>query len=154
LQGFLVRSSPEDLRRCAGMDEGLENLFLGRYVRAGSYEDFIGRCVCARYTGGRLRRQAARCLAGLDRWTALALSRGGPPYVRVLGFNDRGRALLRARDSRRAPRAIPVIARLASASGSLGRLSAALEFRVSRLRELLLPHPDLGREERQKVIIT
>jgi predicted nucleotidyltransferase len=152
LQGLLVRSSPEELRGYAGMNEGLENLFLKHYAEAASYEDFIGRCVCARYTRNRLQRQAARCLAGVGRWTSLALSRSGPPYIRVLGCNSRGRALLRwKRQSRHV--AIPLLTRLAAASTPIARASAALEFRASRLRELLLPHPDLGHEERQKPVL-
>ena len=38
-----------------GMEEEMENLFLKHYTKAVSYEDFIGRCVCARYTRSRLR---------------------------------------------------------------------------------------------------
>jgi predicted nucleotidyltransferase len=146
LRGLLVRSSPEDLRKCAGMDEGLENLFLKHHSKADSYEDFIGRCVCARYTRNRIRRQTIRCLVGLDRWTALALSRLGPSYVRVLGHNEKGRGLLRARNrgNGKTGKALPVVTRLAAAPGAM----ADLEFRASRLRELLLPCPDLGYEER------
>jgi predicted nucleotidyltransferase len=154
LQGFLVRSLPEELRGYAGMNEGLENLFLKHWAKATSYEDFIGRCVCARYTRNRLQRQAARCLVGVRRWTALALSRSGPPYIRVLGYNCRGRGLLRLRkQSRHATDAIPAVTRLAAAATPAARTMAALEFRASRLRELLLSRPDLRYEERQKPVI-
>jgi predicted nucleotidyltransferase len=156
LQSLLARSSPDELRECAGMTEGLENLFLKHYAKADSYEDFIGRCVCARYTRNRLQRQAARCLVGIGRWSALALSRSGAPYIRVLGYNTRGRALLRMRKrSWRAGDMVPVITRLAATSTtpvSMARVSADLEFRASRLREILLPSPDLGHEERQKPV--
>jgi predicted nucleotidyltransferase len=153
LRCLFSRTSPEELRRCAGMDEGLENLFLRHYTSAASYEDFIGRCVCARYTRGRLQRQAIRCLTGLDRWTALALSRGNPPYIRVLGFNERGRVLLRERRKlTRGAEDIPAITRLAALSSAKSRAMAELEFRASRLRELLLPCPDLAYEERQKPV--
>jgi predicted nucleotidyltransferase len=147
LRGLLLRSSPEDLRKVAGMDEGIENLFLKHYAKADSYEDFIGRCVCARYTRSRIRRQTIRCLVGVDRWTAWSLSRLGPSYVRVLGHNERGRVLLRARDAKgrgNKNRGTRVVTRLAAAPGAM----ADLEFRASRLRELLLPCPDLGYEER------
>jgi hypothetical protein len=129
------------------MDEGLENLFLRHYSKASSYEDFVGRCVCARYTRSRIRRQTLRCLVGLDRWTAWSLSRLGPSYIRVLGHNERGRSLLRARPAKgpdSGVRMIPAVTRLAAAPGAM----ADLEFRASRLRELLLPCPDLGYEER------
>ena len=149
LQGLLTRSSPEDLRSIAGMDEGLENLFLKHYSKAASYEDFIGRCVCARYTQSRLRRQTIWCLAGLSRRTASILSRSGLTYIRVLGFNGRGRLLLRDAVSEK----LPVVTRLAAASEETARLAADMEFRASRLRELLLPCSDLGYEEKQKPVI-
>ncbi|MDR2528379.1 MAG: nucleotidyltransferase family protein [Synergistaceae bacterium] len=149
LRGLLARSTPESLRECAGMDEGLENLFLRHWTEADSYEDFIGRCVCARYTRNRLQRQAIRCLAGLSRAEDAALTRFPPPYIRVLGFNERGRTLLRAR-KRTLEKTTPVITRLAAAQGQTARLAAELEFRASRLRELLLPVPDLHHEQRAR----
>ena len=147
LRGLLTRSTPDALRACAGMGEGLENLFLKHYTRADSYEDFIGRCVCARYTRGRLQRQIARCLVGLDRETAATLSQSGPPYIRVLGYDDLGRELLRKR--RKVDEAmVPVITRLSAAKGAPAQKMAGVEFRASRLRELLLLNPDLTREEK------
>jgi predicted nucleotidyltransferase len=153
LQFFLERSSPEELRECAGVTEGMENLFLKRYREAASYEDFMGRCVCARYTRSRLQRQASRCLVGVGRWTALALSRAGPPYIRVLGYSPRGRELLRSRRRSQGADQVPVITRLAAASTPAARVLAEIEFRASRLRELLLPHPDLKYEERQRPVV-
>jgi predicted nucleotidyltransferase len=147
LRALLARSTPLMLRDCAGMEEGMENLFLKHYAKADSYDDFIGRCVCARYTRNRLQRQAARCMTGLDRWTAAALFRCGPPYIRVLGYDDTGRELLRRR-RKLADAATPIITRLAAATGAIGQKTADAEFRASRLRELLLPNPDLTREEK------
>ncbi len=149
LRGLLLRSAPDELRNCAGMDEGLENLFLKHYASANSWEDFIGRCVCARYTRSRLQRQAIRLLVGVDRWVAQALSRCGPPYVRVLGYDDFGRRLLRLCGK---TSSLPVVTRLRAAGDPLARSTADLEFRASRLRELLLPSPDLCHEERRKPI--
>ena len=154
LRGLLARSTPGAwrncaLRGCAGMEEGMENLFLKHYARANSYEDFIGRCVCARYTRTRLQRQTIRCLAGLDRWTAASLSRfsrNRPPYIRVLGYDELGRELLRER--KKIGAAVPMITRLSAATGAIGKQAADVEFRASRLREILLPNPDLTREEK------
>ena len=146
LQGLLLRSSPSDLRCVAGMDEGLENLFL-RHQGAESYQEFIGRCVCARYTRGRLQRQAARLLVGFGRWEAAAFSRLGPPYIRVLGFNEKGRKILRERGK---DASLPLISRLPAAykAGPTARAAAEMEFRASRLYELLLEAPDFEREAR------
>nr|WP_315099617.1 nucleotidyltransferase family protein [uncultured Fretibacterium sp.] len=146
LQALLIRSSPEELRGCAGMDEGLENLFFKRYKDAASYDDFVGSCVCARYTRSRIQRQIIRLLAGVDRWSAAAASRIGAPYARLLGGSERGKKLLRDR-ARYSD--IPIVTRLAAVKNPIGKLTAAAEFRASRLYELLLPKPELDYEERQ-----
>ena len=147
LQALLLRSTPEELRSLAGMDEGMENLFLKHYPGSASYDDFVGRCVCARYTRSRIQRQIIRLLAGTDRWSAAAASRFGVPYARLLGCSERGRHLLRSRSK---DSELPIVTRLAEAEDPIGRLTAAAEFRASKLYELLLPAPDLRREERQK----
>ena len=147
LQSLLLRSSPEDLRRCAGMEEGMEHLFLRRHSAAASYDDFVGSCVCARYTRSRIQRQIVRLLSGVHRWTAAAVSRSGVPYARVLGCNETGRRLLRqgAKTSE-----IPILTRLSAIRGPIGKLTAEAEFRASKLYELLLPEPDARYEERQR----
>lgn len=150
LCGLFLRTSPQELSRFAGMDEGIENLFIKNFPRSSSYEDFIGRCVCARYTRSRLQRQTIRLLAGLNRWTAQGLTRCRPPYIRLLGANTTGRQLLRENTS---SMQAPLITRLPSASGTLARSVAQLEFNAAKLRELLLPYPNLCREERQKPIL-
>ncbi|MDR1048696.1 MAG: nucleotidyltransferase family protein [Synergistaceae bacterium] len=151
LRGLLLRSTPEDLREVAGMNEGVENLFLKHVLHAFSYEDFIGRCVSARYTRGRLQRASIRLLTGLGRRVS-ALSRKGPPYIRVLGFNRRGRDLLHdSASSLPFVTRLPV-ARLAAEYGESAGQYAEMEFRASRLWELLVPASDLRREEKQKPV--
>lgn len=147
LQGILLRSSPEDLRSIHSIDEGIEGLFLKHWRGAEGLEDFIGRCVCARYTRARLRRSLAYILLGLNRWEVMGAMRGGVPYARVLGFNDNGRELLR-----RASR-IRVISRLAEVGGKVGRYFVETEIRASRLYELTLKTPDFKRETQKPVII-
>ena len=158
-RGFLIRSAPQDLEACAGMGEGLGNLFLKHYASANSYEDFLGRCVCARYTRNRLRRQTVRCLTGVSS----ELPRAVPPYIRVLGYDIVGRGLLRERKKLDEEvkkfdyeaeefdyEPVPVITRLPAANKVSGaaRKIAEMEFRASSLRELLLLRPDLTREEK------
>jgi len=142
-RGFLARSAPHELEDYG--NEGLGNLFLKHYTHANSYEDFLGRCVCARYTRNRLRRQTIRCLAGLGESSRFPSE---PSYIRVLGYDDVGRGLLRWR--KKLDGAVPVITRLAATNdiSQTARRMAELEFRASRLRELLLPAPDLTREEK------
>ena len=150
LQALLLRSTPDGLRPMDGMDEGMEHLLLEHWRNAMSLDDFVGRCVSARYTRGHIRRRLIHLLAGVDRETACALRSAGVPYARVLGFTARGRELLRAH---RKDTALPFVTRLAAARGSLEQSLAGLEFRASALYELLLPRPSLHREERQRPVI-
>ena len=147
LQGVFIRSRPEDLRRIWGIDEGIEGLFLKHWRAAQNLDDFIGRCVCARYTRAHIRRRLVYILLGLDRWEVSGAMREGVPYARVLGFNDKGREILRR------PSGVRVITRLAQAHGRTGKYFADIEYRASQLYELTLTHQDINRETQKPAII-
>ncbi|MBQ7263792.1 MAG: nucleotidyltransferase family protein, partial [Synergistaceae bacterium] len=104
-RAVLLRSSAEDLRRIDGMDEGIEGALSKRWKEATGLEDLIERCASPRWSRARLRRLVVRMLVGLDRWTARAIRRVGPPYVRVLGWGPAGREM--SREARGAP--LPVV---------------------------------------------
>ena len=144
VQGVMLRSRAEDLRRIYGISEGIEGLFLKHWKDAGNLDDFIGRCVCARYTRAHIRRRLVYILLGLNREEASAAVSGGVPYARVLGFNGRGREILRGKKA---------ITRLAEVEGERGRYFADVEFRASQLYELTLETPNFKRETGKPVII-
>ena len=135
LKSVFIRSKPDDLRKIYGIDEGIENLFLKHWHKSTSLNDFIGRCVCARYTRAHIRRRLVYILLGLDRWEMIGALRSKIPYVRVLAFNDTGRKILRecAKDSD-----INVITRLKAAEGKVGKYFADVEVKARKLHELLL----------------
>ena len=147
LQGVFIRSRAEDLRRVWGIDEGIEGLFLKHWREAKGLEDFIGRCVCARYTRAHIRRRLVYILLGLDKMEVLGAMREGVPYARVLGFSGKGREILRK------PSGVRVITRLSQAQGRIGKYFADVEFRASQLYELTLNHQDINHETRKPVII-
>ena len=83
-------------------------------------------------------------------WAFLGLTQSdrpdAPPYLRVLGFNARGQALLKAMKSRAT---LPVLTKPAHARGleEPGRRLFALEARCTDLYDLCLPEvPAPGRE--------
>lgn len=127
-------SDKETLSGISGMEEGLHGLFAGNIEKSESYDDFIGRCVCARYTRSRLQRQIIRIMLRIDKWTDLALQRSGARYVRVLGYNDAGKKYLR--ESSKTAK-LDFITRLAAVKEPLGREIAQIEYRASRLWELV-----------------
>ena len=116
------------------MEEGLEGLFEANIRKAESFDDFIGKCVCARYTRSRLQRQVIRILLGIDKWTDLALQRTGAGYVRVLGYNGAGKKHLRA-ISKTAK--LDIVTRLAAVKELPGKKIAQFEFKASALWELI-----------------
>ena len=134
IQLMLLRLDKESLGKISGMEEGLEGLFTGNIEKAESFDDFVGRCVCARYTRGRLQRQVIKILLGIDKWTDLALQRSGARYVRVLGYNDTGKKYLRA-ISKTAK--LKIVTRLAAVKDPLCKLITGIEFRASKLWELI-----------------
>lgn len=123
------------LREVDGVSEGIEGLFLKNIRKADSFDDFIGRCVCARYTRSKLQRLVIRILLGIDRWIGLGLRRLGPPYVRVLGCDCVGRKILREASKFSG---IEIITKLASVTSKLGRECANMEFKASDLWEMLV----------------
>ena len=88
----ILRTLPEDAYR--DLPFGAEGLWskLLKNVRTGSsVEEILFATKSKRYTLSRLRRMLLCAILGL---TEADLKRK-PPYVRILAFNDRGRALLR-----------------------------------------------------------
>jgi len=134
IQLMLLSSDKAYLRRISGMDEGLEGLFAANIRKAYSFDDFIGRCVCARYTRSRLQRQVIKILLGIDKWTELALQRTGAGYVRVLGYNPAGKKYLRA-ISKTAK--LNIVTRLAAVKELPYKKIAQIEFKASSLWELI-----------------
>ena len=142
LQNIFIRTSPEELRKIYGIDEGIENLFLKNWRISESLEDFIGRCVCARYTRAHIRRRLIYILLNLNRFEALGFSRAAP-YVRILAFNETGREILRkhAKFSE-----IKFITRPKDAKSKLEKNFIELEIKASQLYELSLDAKDFTRE--------
>ena len=135
LESIFIRSKPEDLRKIYGIDEGIENLFLKHWHKSESLNDFIGRCVCARYTRAHIRRRLIYILLGLDRWEMFGALHSDIPYVRVLAFNETGRKILKeyAKNAD-----INIITRLKAVEGRVGKYFADVELKALQLYKLLI----------------
>ena len=142
LQNIFIRTPPKELRKIHGIDEGIENLFLKHWRSSESLEDFIGRCVCARYTRAHIRRRLIYILLNLSRFDAFGASHAAP-YVRILAFNEKGREILR-KYSKFSD--IKFITRLKEAENRVEKFSAELEIKASQLYELSLDNSDFNRE--------
>ena len=143
LQSVFIRSRPDELRRIYGIDEGIENLFLKNWRRAANLDEFIGSCVCARYTRAHIRRRLVYILLNLGRYEVQGFMRSGVPYCRVLAFNSLGRDILRRC---RGKSQIRIITSLNQAKSKHEKFFAQVEYRASQLYALLFDNPDMSQE--------
>ncbi len=93
LRRLLFTASKDDLQKIFMVSEGIENMLIKNAVECEDYENFIGRSISRRYTRSRIqrtllhiacqiRKEDVECLPEID-------------YLRVLGFNEKGRRLLK-----------------------------------------------------------
>ena len=143
LQNIFIRTQAQELRKIYGVDEGIENLFLRNWRASNSLDDFIGRCVCARYTRSHIRRRLVYILLNLERYETQGFMRCGVPYARILAFNSLGRQLLRECKSKSR---IRIITNLNEAKTNHGKFFAQVEYKASQLYELLTDNPDMSKE--------
>jgi predicted nucleotidyltransferase len=121
-----------DFARLPDVSEGLENRLERAAKKAVTLDEFYALVKSRRYTLARIRRTALCGCLGVTR----GLSRGAPPYLRVLGLNARGAQIL-ARHSA----SLPVISRGADVSELAPRARALWDICRSAddLRALCLP---------------
>jgi predicted nucleotidyltransferase len=146
LRTVLVRDGPSRLSKFAEMKEGIENLLWASAVKARSFEEFISLCTSRRYPGSRIRRSACHSLIGYEHQANRTAQRLGPPYIRVLGWDAKGQAILRRmRTSSR----LPIIFHPKGKPRTYQRMIADLEYRTTALWENLVPNPELLSETRK-----
>ena len=97
-QAILSRT-PEELAALAEVTEGLENRMyraLAEMTGPWSVRDFIEQCKTRRYTQTKLQRAMTRVLLGhRKQWLTRDILARGVPYLRVLGFSNKGQKLLK-----------------------------------------------------------
>lgn len=122
----LRRMDEEDFYPYDGGGEGLYHRFYQAVGQSASVEELLQRCKTRRYAMSRLRRMMMAAYLGLETPPA------APPYLRVLGAGDRGRALLR---QMKKTAALPVLTKAAGVR-RLGTEAEAFLRRESRYTDL------------------
>ena len=111
-----LRSMTEtELAALPGASEGLENRLKKASLTAGTVEELAALATTKRYPAARIRRMALAALLGIP----AGLEKGTPPYLRVLGLNEKGAALLHD-----AHPMLPVITKPADGGGEIFELEA------------------------------
>jgi len=125
-----------------GLAEGLPNRLERAGKRCVSVDDFLEQAKTKRYTRARLNRLVLWAFLGLRGADVPAC----PPYIRVLGFNERGREVLR---QMKECATLPVLTKPAHAREleETGRRLFELESRCTDLYDLCFENvPTPGRE--------
>lgn len=123
LRYAVLASDTETIEDCPSGGEGLANLLKAEISHAESWADLIVRVKSRRYTYTRISRLCMQLLLGITRSRYDDISR--PGYIRVLGFNERGRELLaEMRDEGCA--GLPVIINVNKSAGGLGEEASKL----------------------------
>lgn len=91
---LLRRSSVLELSQLIEVKEGLENRLHEAALTSVTLADFLSQVKTKRFTYTRLQRFLIHLLLNYTKEKETALA-GGPPYLRVLAFNEAGQALLR-----------------------------------------------------------
>ena len=127
--------TPQQAAALPGVSEGLENRLIAAARKAGTMDELTEQLKTRRYPLSRIRRLL--WAAFLD--VPAGWEKTPPPYLHVLGANERGREILSA--ARHG--ALPQITRAGKAD-TLGPAAAqlfALESRADDLYALMLPRP-------------
>lgn len=145
---FLRMASPADFAGVPDVSEGIENRILAAAKTAQTLWEVFDAAKTKRYTHARIRRVVLSAFLGLT----TDLQKSDVPYLRVLGFNDRGKDLLRAaRDKAK----LPILMRAGDISLCTPAAQAVfqLECRATDIFTMTLPKiRDCGSEMTDNVV--
>lgn len=100
LMSLLKTKSADQLRQSANISEGLENRILAALFESATLPELTDRIKTKRYSHAKLRRALCSVALGIP----AGLPEAPAPYLRVLAFGEKGRALLRSlKDTARLP---------------------------------------------------
>ena len=91
----LRKMSIEEIANIPDVTEGLENLIKEASNSCNNLQEFINLVKSKRYTQTRIQRILVYALLGITKKDMVTLNKTAP-YIRVLGFNSKGRDLLSA----------------------------------------------------------
>jgi len=83
----------EEIKKLPDVSEGLENIIKRTALSCNTIHDFIDIVSSKRYTQTRIKRILLYSLLGITQ-KEMDISKKTTPYIRILGFNDKGKHLL------------------------------------------------------------
>lgn len=142
VQHTLLTRTPDELSCLHEMTEGLEHRLLAALPHASSFRELMEAIKTKRYTWTRLQRLLLYSMLHVTRDQIEFATAGGPAYIRVLGFSNTGRELLR--QMKKTAR-VPVLTRVPQEKHPL----LALDVRAASVYVLAYP-ARLRRREMQR----
>lgn len=140
--------SKEDFLSIEDVSEGLENRIYQAVQDAASLNELYDAIKTKRYAHSRIRRIILRSYLGITRDYTVNV-----PYIRILGFNDRGRDIL---TQMKKTASLPIISRYADINNlsSNGKRLFELECRCTDLYNLGYKKPlPCNTEQRSQIVI-
>lgn len=92
LRRILLTASREYLKEIHMVSEGIEKVLIDNAYKYTEYNDFISHCTSRRYTQSRIQRILLKIMLGIKKND---LENTDFNYIRVLGFNDKGREVIK-----------------------------------------------------------
>lgn len=86
---------PGQIKNLPDVSEGLDNKIIKSIIEAESFDDIINLSKSKRYAYTRISRILCQYFSGFERFRTETLRRLPSPYARVLGFNEKGKFLLK-----------------------------------------------------------
>lgn len=142
----LRRMDEDELKTLPHLSEGLEHRLYRASRTAETYDALLNEVKTRRYPMARIRRILWAALIGMTEADTV----GTPPYIRVLGMNERGREILSVSSP-----TLPVLTRTAQLQhlDARSRRLFRLECIATDLHALCMEHPlPCGGDHTQKII--
>lgn len=104
------KMSINEIKNIFDVEEGLENRIKTASMKTSNIDDLIKLVKTKRYTQTRIQRILIHIILGISKnYYIDYVQKGGPQYIRVLAFNDKGRELL---NKARKISTLPIITKL------------------------------------------
>ena len=141
--------SADEIAKSPDVSEGIENRIFAAARQAATLDELYSLAKTKRYTHARIRRIVLNTMLEITAEDAAATV----PYIRVLGFNDRGAELIRVMKNKAK---LPLVTKAADIASlpECCKNTFELERRTTDIYSLFLENPDsCNAEVKRKVII-
>jgi predicted nucleotidyltransferase len=84
------------IKNLPDVSEGIENRIFNAIQNTADFEELVSLVKTKRYTYSRICRIITQFFIGFDFYDTLNLRKKDPPYARILGFNEKGKQILKS----------------------------------------------------------